>query len=177
MRNPINSSEVDTSFFNDLNNEENINKLLLCINCNGCSTGCPMTNIVSEFNIKKYLRMAGLGLKDKIINDKYLWYCTTCYKCQERCPEEIHNVDVLLKLRTIAVSEGIMLPQHKDIASNVIKTGHAVPLNDDNKNKRKILGLSEIPPTVHTFNEELKKLQKLINECKFDKLISYTHEK
>lgn len=173
MIDPIISSNIDNLFLKNLQVEEDINKLLLCINCNGCSTGCPMTNIVSDFNIKKYIRMAGLGLKDKIIKDTFLWYCTTCYKCQERCPEGIHNVDVLLKLRTIAVSEGIILPQHKAVASNVIKTGHAVPLNDENKKKRKLLGLSEIPPTVHKFKAELENVKKLIHVCGFESLISY----
>ena len=158
------TEDINNSFTNKIISEESCKKLFLCINCNGCSTGCPMTNIAYNFNIKKYIRMASLGFERNILDDKYLWYCTTCYKCQERCPEEIHNVDILLKLRTMAVS---------NVASNVIKTGHAVPLNDSNKNKRKQLGLSEIPPTVHKFKNELYNIQKLIKLCKFDKLINY----
>ncbi len=173
MDDPIHASEIDTLFRDELNKEIDTKKMILCINCNGCSTGCPMRNIVQDFNIKKYIRMASLGLKNRIINDELLWYCTTCYKCQERCPEEIHNVDLLLKFRTIAVSEGVMLEKHRDVASNVIKTGHAVPINNENINKRKILGLSELPPTVHKFSSELEKLDKLIKICKFNELISY----
>ena len=169
----INTEDINNLFTNKIISEESCNKLFLCINCNGCSTGCPMTNITFNFNIKKFIRMASLGFEKNILNDKYLWYCTTCYKCQERCPEEIHNVDILLKLRTMAVSEGIMLPEHKAVATNVINTGHAVPINDNNKNKRKQLGLSEIPPTVHMFKNELENIQKLVHICKFDDLINY----
>ncbi|NLI62883.1 MAG: CoB--CoM heterodisulfide reductase subunit C [Methanosarcinaceae archaeon] len=172
MTEPINSSEIDKTFFEKLKEEKGMEKVLLCFNCSGCSTGCPMAEIESNFNIKKYIRMAGLGLKDRLLNDKYIWYCTTCYKCQERCPEEVLNVDTLLKIRTMAVAEGIMYDDHRAVAANVIETGHGVPINDKNKENRKKLGLKEIPPTVHSFPEAYEDVKKLLKSVGFDELVS-----
>lgn len=172
MTGPIDSSEIDKTFFEQIKKEKGAEKLLLCFNCNGCSTGCPMTDLESNFSIKKFLRLAGLGLKDRLLNDPYLWYCTTCYKCQERCPEGILNVDTLLKIRTMAVAEGIMLAPHRATAANVVSTGHGVPINDAMKKRRLDLGLSEVPPTVHMYPEAYEDVKKLVEACGFDKLVS-----
>ncbi|MDV0447329.1 hypothetical protein MsAg5_12130 [Methanosarcinaceae archaeon Ag5] len=172
MKESINSSEIDKTFFNELKKDKGTEKVLLCFNCNGCSTGCPMKDIEPNFDIKRYMRMAGLGLKNRILNDEYLWYCTTCYKCQERCPEGVLNVDTLLRMRTMAVHEGIMLEPHKDVANFVVTTGHAVPINDSNKEKRKELGLTEVPPTVHMYPEAYEQVKKLLKACQFDTLVA-----
>ncbi|WNY28247.1 hypothetical protein MmiEs2_04310 [Methanimicrococcus stummii] len=170
MTDPVSSSEIDKSFFSELTQEKGMDKILLCFNCNGCSTGCPMKDIEKQFDIKKYIRMAGLGMKDRILKDEYLWYCTTCYKCQERCPEGVLNVDTLLRMRTMAVHEGIMLEPHREVAHFVLDTGHAVPINDSNKKKRLELGLSEVPPTVHMYPEAYEQVRKLLKACEFDTL-------
>jgi heterodisulfide reductase subunit C len=166
----ISSSDIDKNFLNEIKKEKGLETILLCFNCNGCSTGCPMKDIESEFDIKRFIRMAGLGMKNQILNDQHLWYCTTCYKCQERCPEGVLNVDALLKLRTMAVAQGIMLDPHRDVANYVVKTGHAVPINDANKAKRIELGLSEVPPTTHMYPEAYESVLKIIKACEFDKL-------
>lgn len=171
MTDVIESSEIDKSFFEKLKEEKGMERVLLCFNCTGCSTGCPMTAVENGFNIKNYIRMAGMGLKDRLLKDEYIWYCTTCYKCQERCPEGVLNVDTLLKIRTMAVSEGIMHDAHRAVASNVIETGHGVPINDTNKKNRKELGLNEIPPTVHEYPEAYEQVRKLLEICGFDQLV------
>ena len=171
MTGPIDSSEFDKTFFEEISQEKGAEKLRLCFNCNGCSTGCPMTDLESNFSMNKFLRLAGLGLKDRILSDPYLWYCTTCYKCQERCPEEVLNVDTLLKIRTMAVKEGHMLAPHRGTAQNVVRTGHGVPINDATKQRRIDLGLAEIPPTVHMYPEAYDEVKKLVEACGFDELI------
>ncbi|MHC1574989.1 MAG: CoB--CoM heterodisulfide reductase subunit C, partial [Candidatus Methanogasteraceae archaeon] len=55
-------------------------------------------------------------------------------------------------------------------AQLMAKTGHAVPINDDNKEKRKKLGMNELPETVHNYPDALEEVHKIVFETKFDKL-------
>ncbi|MEA1907484.1 MAG: CoB--CoM heterodisulfide reductase subunit C, partial [Euryarchaeota archaeon] len=60
--------------------------------------------------------------------------------------------------------------KHRAVAKLVIEYGHAVPINDDAKEKRKKLGLEEMPYTVQRFPESLDEVHKLIKITKFDEL-------
>jgi heterodisulfide reductase subunit C len=107
-----------------------------------------------------------------ILHDEDLWMCTTCYTCQERCPREIKIADTILAIRTIAVHEGIMLPAHRKVSQLVLEHGHAVPINDDVKEKREKLKMDPIPGTVHKYPEALADVQTLLRLCEFDKLVA-----
>ena len=172
MSDSVKTSDFDQAFRQEIFEEPGADKIALCFNCTGCSSGCPMTEQEAEDNIRKFLRMANLGMKEQLLNNPYIWYCTTCYKCQERCPQGVPNVDALLKIRTLAVENGIMLAPHKKVGQLVVKFGHAVPINDDTKEKRKKLGLEEVPPTVHRFSEALDEVKKLIKIAGFDEIVS-----
>ena len=177
MSDVIKTSNLDPTFRQEVFEEPGAEKITLCFNCTGCTSGCPMAEQEPEYNIRKFLRMANLGMKDELLNSPYIWYCTTCYKCQERCPQGVQNVDALLKIRTIAVHDGIMLGPHKMVGQIVIKLGHAVPINDDTKEKRKKLGLDEVPPTVHRFPDALDEVKKLMQIVGFDKIVAEEAEK
>jgi len=163
--------KLDPEFRNEIAEEEDAEKIYLCIHCTGCTAGCPVANLISSYNPRKLLRMAALGMKDELLHEESLWMCTTCYTCQERCPMGVKNVDTLLKIRNIAVKEGIMLPSHRKVSQLVFKFGHAVPINEANMEKRKKLGLKEIPETVHADENSLKEVQTLLKSVEFDKLI------
>ena len=165
MSDTMKTSDLDPEFRQQIFEEPGADKITLCFNCTGCTSGCPMAEQEPEYNIRKFLRMANLGMKDELLNSPYIWYCTTCYKCQERCPQGVQNVDALLKIRTMAVHDGIMLDNHKKVSQLVIKFGHAVPINDDAKEKRMKVGLEEIPPTVHKFDDALEEVKTLIKRA------------
>jgi heterodisulfide reductase subunit C len=172
MSDIINTSDFDADFRKDVFEEPGAEKIVLCFNCTGCTSGCPMADQEPEYNIRKFLRMANLGMKDQLLKSPYIWYCTTCYKCQERCPQGVQNVDTMLKIRTIAIKNGIMLDNHRKVSQLVIKFGHAVPINDEAKQKRKDVGLEDTPPTVHKFGDALAEVQKVIKIAGFDTLVA-----
>ncbi|HEY3361200.1 MAG TPA: CoB--CoM heterodisulfide reductase subunit C, partial [Methanosarcina sp.] len=105
-----------------------------------------------------------------VLSDDALWLCTTCYTCQERCPRDIPITDALLELRRLAIKKGFMLPEHRKIAEMVMECGHAVPLDDETKQKREELGLGSIPETVQKYPEALQEVRNLLKACKFDEL-------
>lgn len=144
--------------------------ILKCMQCGVCSGSCPSGRHMS-FNIRKIVKRAS-GNETEVLSDKDLWMCTTCYTCQERCPRGIKIVDGIYKIRTIAVHKGTMLPEHRKVGHMLLDTGHAVPINDETKQKREQLGLDSLPETVHKHPDSLDNVKKLLKSCKFDELVS-----
>jgi heterodisulfide reductase subunit C len=79
--------------------------------------------------------------------------------------------EIIIILRNFAVKEGYMADSHKKTASNMMNTGHTIPLTDDYRNLRKNLGLSEQPPTVLGNPKALEDWKKIMKITGFDKLI------
>jgi len=147
-------------------------KINLCIQCGTCTASCP-SGRRTAFRTRQLIRRAVLGLKESVLSDKDLWLCTTCYTCLERCPRGVDPTDVILAMRTMAVQSGHMLDRHKLVASLVMKSGHAVPIDDANRKTRTSLGLSELPPTTHTHGDALAEVQTVVKKTAFDKLVGY----
>jgi len=147
-------------------------KINLCIQCGTCTASCP-SGRRTAFRTRQIIRRAVLGFKEPVLSDKDLWLCTTCYTCLERCPRGVDPTDVILALRTMAVQSGHMLDRHKLVANLVMKSGHAVPIDDTNRKTRISLGLAEVPPTTHSFSNALAEVQTVVKKTGFDKLVGY----
>lgn len=144
--------------------------ILSCMQCGTCTGSCP-SGRQTALNTRRILRDARKN-RVAILSDDALWLCTTCYTCQERCPRNIPITEALLELRRLAIKEGFMLPEHRKISEMVVEFGHAVPLDEETKQKREELGLDPIPETIQKYPEALQELRKLLKACKFDEIVA-----
>ena len=174
MSNPITHDSIDTDKidpeFVDKLVEAGADRIRTCIQCGTCSSVCP-SGRRTAFRTRELMRKAVLGLKEEVLSSPDLWLCATCLTCLERCPRQIKTTDAIIIMRNMAVAEGYMLPQHKKSSQKLLATGHAVALDDANQEMRKELGISEIPPTVHSSEKALKDVQKIMKITGFKKLI------
>jgi len=145
--------------------------LCTCLQCGICSASCPPGRI-AEFRTRQLIRRTSLGSKVGIKNED-LWLCTTCYTCQERCPKKIEIVSMIIALRNIAAEKGNIIPEHRRVCHMFIRYGHAVPLNDENREKRVRLGLVENPPNAQSVEEALNQLQLLVKKIRFDEKVDF----
>ena len=51
---------------------------------------------------QQIMNLLRLGLKDMTLGSRMVWECTTCYMCQEHCPERVRVADILYELRNLA---------------------------------------------------------------------------
>ncbi len=165
----INNGDVDSGFVDKIV-EAGADRLRTCIQCGTCSAVCP-SGRRTAFRTREIIRKALLGLKEEVLASSDLWFCSTCYNCLERCPRQIKVTDAILIMRNMAVNHGFMLPEHRKASLKLISTGHAVPIDDANREMRKRLGLKEIPPTAHSNAAALNDVQEILNKTGFKKLI------
>lgn len=150
--------------------KEDLERIKLCMQCGKCTGSCPSGRRTS-WRIRKIFEETSLGLKKKVFSDESLWNCTTCYTCQERCPRGIHTTDIVRAIRNLAVKNGYTKDAHKKVCRNFFVHGHAVPINDEIREIRKKLGLSEVPPTVLSYPEGLKEVLKLLEKTGFKMIV------
>lgn len=77
-----------------------------CEQCGLCSSACPLTG-VDGFNIRRILRHVELGLIDEIADSPLPWFCTTCGRCEDVCPNGIEIIAIIRPLRTLSPPEYI----------------------------------------------------------------------
>ncbi len=168
-RETIRNEAIDPDFVDRIV-EAGADRLRTCIQCGTCSSVCP-SGRRTAFRTRELIRKALLGLKDEVLSSEDLWLCATCLTCLERCPRQIKVTDAIIIMRNMAVEEGYMLPEHRKSSKKLLETGHAVPINAANLEKRKELGLKEIPPTTHSSKKALADVQKIMERTGFKKLI------
>ncbi len=98
-------------------------KINICIQCGTCSASCPFGRITS-FRIRQLIRRAQLGFRDKVLSNKDLWLCTTCYTCAHRCPRDANPMEILIGLRSLVVEEGLVPRTLVDALEGVFKYGN-----------------------------------------------------
>lgn len=82
-----------------------------CFGCQTCTTVCP---VVAEYeNPEKSLDLLphqimncmALGLTDMAAGARMIWDCSTCYQCQEHCPQEVQVTDLFYDLKNMAAAD------------------------------------------------------------------------
>ncbi len=82
-----------------------------CFTCENCSTVCPVVgnyeNPQEHLDLLPHqiIRSMGFGVKDLAMGSRMLWYCLTCYQCQEHCPQGVKVTDIFYELKNLAAKE------------------------------------------------------------------------
>ena len=80
-------------------------KLLACYQCGKCSAGCPMAAHM-DILPNQVIRMAQLGMQQKLLASRTIWTCVSCLTCNSRCPKNIRIAEVIESLRQTALRNG-----------------------------------------------------------------------
>ncbi|CCH47891.1 4Fe-4S dicluster domain-containing protein [Pseudodesulfovibrio piezophilus] len=81
-----------------------------CVQCTTCTSVCPVVAVSEDpsrdldMTPQQIMNLLRMGLKDQALGVRMVWSCTTCYKCQEHCPQNIKVADVLYELRNIVAA-------------------------------------------------------------------------
>jgi heterodisulfide reductase subunit C/nitrate reductase gamma subunit len=103
---PVTSSD---KYFPGLSNEADT--YVYCFSCENCSTVCPVVGNYEDpedhidLMPHQIMRSVGLGIKDLAMGARMLWYCLTCYQCQEHCPQGVKVTDILYDLKNHSARE------------------------------------------------------------------------
>ncbi len=163
MEEVIDLSKLDKDFKYQVVREPGGEGLLSCFACGTCAASCPVREIDDRFNPRRLIRMAILGMKDRVLQDEFIYLCSGCYLCQERCPQDVGITELMTALRNIAVREGYLHPSFKAQLEFVYEFGRLYELTEFENKKRKKNGLPELNAVI----DEVKTLLKEAGLSKF----------
>lgn len=84
---------------------DNAESFWACVQCTTCTSVCPVVAVSEDpsrdldLAPQQIMNLLRMGLKDETLGARMVWSCTTCYKCQEHCPQNIKVADILYELR------------------------------------------------------------------------------
>ena len=144
--------------------------LLNCYACGTCTAGCPVRALDPRYNPRRIIRRVLLGDED-ILAGEEIWLCTSCYTCQERCPQNVRITDLINALRNMAVEAGYSPPGIAMQSKFVADFGRLYELSEFDNKKREKMGLPPVqisfaeiaalfPETAHTGDEPEKDKEK-----------------
>ncbi|MBS7640924.1 MAG: 4Fe-4S dicluster domain-containing protein [Candidatus Bathyarchaeia archaeon] len=144
----IRAEEIDPKFKYVVSKMHGAEKVTLCFQCGTCTAECPVSRFSDLYKPKRIARMVQLGLKDKILRDKHLWLCTTCYTCVDHCPQDVEIANVVRVLRNISIQYTESMPLvYRELAENLMKTGFVYVIPESRIKRREELGLPPLPKT------------------------------
>ena len=121
-----------------------------------CTAGCPVREVTDTYNPRRIIRMALLGMKKEVLSSKFIWLCSACYTCFERCPQDVKIPELMNAIKNIAVREGYSLPSTKMQIDLLSSFGRLLEVTDFENEKRGEMDL----PFIQGKTEEVKRIFK-----------------
>jgi heterodisulfide reductase subunit C2 len=110
---PASSQVVDPGFCDAIAAEPGGEHIRRCFGCGTCTASCPVREVTNRYNPRRIIHMALVGLREEVLCSDFIWLCTTCYACQERCPQDVRITDLMHAIKNIAVREGHIHPSFR----------------------------------------------------------------
>jgi heterodisulfide reductase subunit C len=150
----IDSKTLDSDFKLLIAKEPGGEHIKRCFSCGTCTAGCPVREVTDRYNPRKIIRMAILGMKKEVLSSQFIWLCSSCYTCFERCPQDVKIPELMNAIRNIAVREGHIPPAFKMQLDLLASFGRLLEITDFEHDRRKELNL----PLIQGKTEEIKKI-------------------
>jgi len=142
---PIQASEIDPKFKYEVSKMHGGDKLMRCFQCGTCTSDCPVARFSETYRPRQIIRMAHLGLKDRVLKSDTIWLCAACFTCTDRCPQDVEVASVIRVLRNMATEQGTIPQVFKEEAASVLESGYAYRIPELRLKKRQSLGLPPLP--------------------------------
>ncbi len=141
----IDLDQADAGFKKELMSQPGGEMISACFMCRTCVASCPISAVNDRFHPLRIIRMALYGLKHEVLRSEFIWLCSSCYACQERCPQGVSITEFMTLLKNLAVKEGHMPTGIRAQLDLVKGQGRIYPLDDFDNKKRGKVGLPPLP--------------------------------
>jgi heterodisulfide reductase subunit B len=144
------SSTKELELFNDAVTKD---QLEVCQRCGACADDCSAAS-TSDFHPEELIELALEGNLNELINRKDIWYCMNCHDCIEHCPQGFGIVNLIFRLKNLAIAHGIYpeVISHRD--TEFAGTGFGFEPNHELRDR---LGL---PPVTGAKSKDIRKIIK-----------------
>ncbi len=155
----------DHDFKHEIAREPGGEHIKRCFSCGTCTAGCPVREVTDRYNPRKIIRMALLGMRKEVLSSDFIWLCSACYTCYERCPQDVRITELMTAIKNIAVREGYTPPPFTTQIALLKEHGRLYEIGEFENQKRADLGLPEI-------EENAEEIQRLLATAGIEKRLA-----
>ncbi len=106
----IDAGQLDPSLVDEIAAEPGGEHIRRCYSCGTCTASCPVREVTERYNPRRIIHMALLGLREPVLSSDFIWLCSTCYSCYERCPQDVRITELMHAIKNVAVRHGYIHP-------------------------------------------------------------------
>ncbi len=124
-----------------------IKRLLnVCYQCGTCVSSCAAALVHPQKNIRKLVQeLIRIEDESELGDIDLLWLCTSCYQCEDRCPEGVPLTSLLIQLKNMAARWGSIPASVQKEIECLAAHSFTYPPAKSIVSRRKRLGLPELP--------------------------------
>jgi heterodisulfide reductase subunit C len=160
----ITEKDLDSQFKYEVLKEPGGENFMRCMQCGTCTASCPVKAIDPDYNCRRIIRMALLGDKNKVLSSKFVWMCSTCYSCYERCPQDVKITELMFALKNLAVKYGYIHESIKAQIDLLEKFSGLTEISEFENRMREKFGLPKI-------NQSPERVKKVLDKVKIHEII------
>lgn len=149
----IDASQMDPTFADQIAAEPGGEHIRRCFACGTCTASCPVREVTERYNPRRIIRMAVLGLREAVLSSDFVWLCSTCYSCYERCPQDVRITELMHAIKNVAVREGYIHPSFRAQVDLLRQHGRLYDITDFENEKRVEQGLPAIVERAEDFGK------------------------
>ena len=146
--------DLDFGFRSEVASEPGGEMIRYCFQCGTCTASCPVRAVDDKFNPRRIIHMAILGMKKEVLNSSFVWLCSSCYACQQRCPQGVKITGIMGALKNIAVRNKIVPAMFAGQVASLKAHGRVYEVGELENEKRAKLGL----PHITEMPDEIRKI-------------------
>ncbi|OPZ22655.1 MAG: sn-glycerol-3-phosphate dehydrogenase subunit C [candidate division BRC1 bacterium ADurb.BinA364] len=141
---PISLDSLNLDFAEEIAREPGGEEVRRCFSCGMCTAGCPVREVDDRYSPRQVIRMILLGMREETLKSDFLWLCSNCFTCMERCPQGIRIPDIIRAAKNIAAREGLLPAPLQGVSQAVCSIGRLYEIEDFDNKKRAKSGLPEL---------------------------------
>jgi heterodisulfide reductase subunit C len=146
--------DLEFAFRHEIAAEPGGEMIRFCFQCGTCTASCPVRAVEDKFNPRRIIRMALLGMRNDVLTSSFVWLCSSCYACQERCPQGVKITGIMGALRNIAVRGRLVPAMFSGQVASLKAHGRVYEVGELENEKRAKLGL----PQITEMPEEVRRI-------------------
>lgn len=164
MEQGIDANMMDPTFVDDIAAQPGGEHIRRCFACGTCTASCPVREVTDRYNPRRIIHMALLGLREQVLSSDFIWLCSTCYACYERCPQDVRITELMHAIKNLAVREGHIHPSFRIQVGLVQDHGRLYDITAFENERRVEQGL---PP----IREEAEEYRQILAAAGLDRLV------
>jgi heterodisulfide reductase subunit C len=153
----IDLDSLDSNFKYEIAEVPGGENILSCFQCGTCSAVCPVGAKDERYDPRKIIRMALLGMRKEVLSSDFIWLCSTCYSCHERCPQDVRITSLIEAIQSIAIKEGLVHESIKAGLDLLDTHGRMVEIDEFDNKVRAKFDLPQIDEKTDETRNILKK--------------------